>query len=107
MTSNPVKYCFSGAWTPKNGNKIVPGQETFSVGVYPRLPKVGGGEKKGKVVTRVYGVVDCPERCENLAQRIVDALGSGAIQVEHLKKRYYAYANDYDDFERNHGIARQ
>ena len=102
-----VQYAFYGAWTPRGGHKVVPGQETFSVGVFPRLPKVGGGEKKGKVVTRVYGVVSHPERCENLAQRIVDALNSGALNPETLKKRYFAYGNDYDDFERNHGLPRR
>lgn len=108
MPASHPTYAFSGAWNPVAGKTITPSQQTFSLGIYPLLPKADGkGFKQGKCVTRVYGIVDWAEKCTNLAQRIVDALNSGAITPEQfVKKNFYSYGNDYDDFERDHNLHR-
>lgn len=94
------KYGFDGAWKPNAaGLKIAPGQQTFSLGVFPWVPKSkisSGAYKRGKVVTRVVGSTDDPQRAVDLAQRIVDALASGRIGVESLQKRYDARSTVYD-----------
>lgn len=51
---------------------------TFSVGIFPILPKSGGkGTKKGKSIVRVVGPTSKPELVYAKAREIVDLLDAG------------------------------
>jgi len=70
---------FDGACVPDSN--LVPrfrGQTTFSVGIYPVIPRANGkGTKRGKVVVRVYGLCERPDPVYTMARAIVRALDAG------------------------------
>lgn len=51
---------------------------TFSVGVFPLIPKAGGkGTKRGKTLVRVQGYTEKPEAVYSKAREIISLLDAG------------------------------
>ena len=72
-------YDFDGKCKPRG--KDYAGQYSFSVGIFPILPKASGkGTKRGKVVVRVKGLCSDPDTVYNKAKEICRALEEGKYQ---------------------------
>ena len=73
-----MKYDFDGSCKPGEGYA---GQSTFSVGIFPILPKASGkGTKRGAVVVRVKGLCSDPGSVYERAREICKALEEGKYQ---------------------------
>lgn len=67
-----MKFEFSGMCSPEKTQQIY---NTFSVGIYPMMPKTNGkGLKKGKTVVRVSGRSENPELVYAKAKEIAELL---------------------------------
>ena len=73
-----MKYDFDGSCKPGKGYA---GQSTFSVGIFPILPKASGkGTKRGAVVVRVKGLCSDPTPVYEKAREICQVLEKGEYQ---------------------------
>ena len=73
-----IVYGISGAFAPDGNMRRCSGMRTFSVGIYPILPKASGeGTKRGKVRVRVSGLVADQEAVFARAREIAAQLEAG------------------------------
>ncbi len=57
-TENPSTYAFDGEFLPSR-RRMGGGNDTFSLGVYPQVPRANGkGIKRGRVLVRIVARAD-------------------------------------------------
>lgn len=71
-----VLHGFAGHCSPYN-EKYTWRHDTFSLGIFPMVPRKGGGYKRGAVIVRVKGWTENPEQVYDKAREVVDALDKG------------------------------
>lgn len=74
-----ILHGFDGSCRPNElGMASWSSQQTFSVGIFPILPKASGkGTKRGAVKVRVKGYVGNPDAVYDKAREIMDLLNAG------------------------------
>lgn len=90
------QYDYDGSCMPREGQPRLSGQTSFSVGVFQWINMAHGkGLKRGKVLTRVSGLVSEASIVVSVARDVCRLLQNGTIQPGELKKTIPCTAGSY------------